>query len=189
MNDKSLEYDSADKNNHVVHEKAIHADDGQEIVQSLELTITLIEMALKEADHSVGELITTMTSMACCVENIDGKLEKLHQHEDIATVVDDIELNCKQAGAGMQQAVKSLQFYDQLSQRLIHIYENLQAVNVVIKAPDQQHSALWQNLHKKVRSIYSLEQEQALLNQSADPNIPNKVDMETERNCGDIELF
>lgn len=189
MKDKSLECGSADKNNHAVHANDMHDSDRQETAQSLELAIAQIEMALKEADHSVVELIGAMTSMACCVEKIDEKLEKLRQHKDTAIVVDDIELNCKQAEADMHRAVAAFQFYDRLSQRFMHIYENLHAVNAVIKAPDQQHPALWQSLYKKVRSVYSLEQKQVLLNGSAVQNAANKVDTETEKSSGDIELF
>ena len=189
MKDKSFEYARVDENNQTAQTNDIHASDGLETAQSLELVIAQIEMALKESDHSVLELIGAITSMARCVEKIDGKLKMLRQFKDTTTVADDIELNCKQAEADMQQAVTSLQFYDRLLQRFMHIDENLHAVNAVIKAPDQQHPALWQSLHKKLSSVYSLEQEQALLNGSTVQSITNKVDTKTEKSFGNIEFF
>lgn len=172
---------------------AVHADDSLETVQSLELAITQINMALKEADDSIIELIGAMSSMAGCVQRIDTKLGELHQCSDTAFAVDELKMNCKQAETSMQQAVTAFQFYDRLSQRFLHINENLHAVSSVIKAPDQQHPALWKNLHDKVRSIYSLEQEQhmqqTLLNSLPDNKASKQIDPALEKSFSDIELF
>jgi len=102
-------------------------------------------------------------------------------------------MECKQASTGMQQAITAFQFYDRLSQRFLHIQQNLRAVVEVMQAPDQQHPALWQDLHDKVRSLYSLKQEQsmyqALLRGLSAENVIKQPDATAQKSCGDIELF
>jgi len=172
---------------------AVHATDTQEITQSLELAIAQIDMALKEADTSVIELIGAMTSMTSRLNNIEAKTDTLRQFPELEVTVSDIEESCKQAEVDMQQAVMAFQFYDRLSQRFLHVHENLAAVAEVIKAPDQQHAALWHNLHKKVRSVYSLEQEQLLYRNSLAGSSVGKINRQgnadMQKASDDIELF
>jgi len=172
---------------------AAHAVDTQEITQSLELAIAQIDMALKEADTSVIELIGAMTSMTSQLNRIEAKTDKLRQFPELDGTILEIEKNCKQAEFDMQQAVVAFQFYDRLSQRFLHVHENLAAVAEVIKAPDQQHAALWHNLHKKVRSVYSLEQEQRLyqnsLAGSSVGNTNKQANANMQSTSDDIELF
>lgn len=172
---------------------AVHATDMREGVQSLELAIAQIDMSLQESDHAVEELIAAITAMAGSMHRIEGGLAALRKSPDAATVEDTINLECRQAEDSMQQAITAFQFYDRLSQRFLHIKENLRAIADVMRAPDQQHPAMWRNLHDKVRSVYSLEQEQcmyqALLRGLSSDNVNKRSDATVQKSCGDIELF
>jgi len=172
--------------------KAGHATDMRETAEALELAIAQIEMSLHESDPAIDELIAAITAMAGCVHRIEKKLDASSNSPGTRETEDTIYLECKQAKAGMQQAITAFQFYDRLSQRFVHIQQNLRAVAEVMRAPDQQHPALWQDLHDKVRSVYSLKQEQsmyqALLRGLSAENVIKQPDA-TEKSCGDIELF
>lgn len=171
--------------------KTAHEEDSQETAQSLELAIAQISMSLQEADESVGDLIKAITTMSGCVRRIEGQTDTADIANDTARYV--IRSENRQVQLAMQQAVTAFQFYDRLSQRFLHIQENLRAVANVIQAPDQQHHSLWQDLHEKVRSFYSLEQEknmyQALLNGLSAEDGRKTSAPSTAHNSNDIELF
>lgn len=170
------------------------AADTRETIQSLELVISQISMSLQESGDSVGDLISAMAAMAGCVRRIETEIEALQTSTDSGSVADAIQQHCKQAEAAMQKAITAFQFYDRLSQRVQHIQENLRAVAEVIQAPDQQHAALWKSLHDKVRSLYSMEQEQSMYQAllkglSAEEPIGDSSQGKARRASSRIELF
>lgn len=193
MNNNASEYEDLVSESDVELDDSTLEIDRHETSQSLDQAITQIDIALNEADHSVAQLIGAMTSMACCVHRIDQQLVELRQYPKTDSAADEIEKNCKQAEADMQKAVMAFQFYDRLSQRFMHIYENLHAVSDVIKAPDNQHPELWQSLRDNVHSVYSSNQQQRI-QQSSNENITdNKItehDAEDgKKSADDFELF
>jgi len=168
-----------------------HEEDMQETVQSLELAIAQISLSMQEANNSVDELINIFSVMVGCLRRIEDQYSDLQIASDAATDVIHSEL--EQAGIAVKQAVTALQFYDRLSQRFLHVQENLHAVVDVIQAPGQQHHTLWQDLHDKLGSIYSLEQEQrmcqVLLEGLSDESVVHQSDVTTPEPGNDIELF
>jgi hypothetical protein len=173
---------------------ATHAADMRETAQTLELAIAQIGMSLHESDHAVETLIGAITTMSGCVRRIEEKLDASCDSPQSITLQGAIYMECQHAKESMQQAVTAFRFYDLLSQRLLHIEENLKAVAGVMRAPDQQHSAMWQQLHDRLCSVYSLEQEQpmyqALLLGLSGENVIEPPYATTRKSCGDdIELF
>jgi len=159
------------------HSAAVHATDMRELSSFLELMIDQISLLLQESGESVGELIESIMMMAANIDKIEQQLPELkrasNNHQiavdaeatdvtDILSVSETIKALCSQAECDMEKAVTAFQFYDRLSQRILHIQENLQAVSEVTRAQDKQHPALWQRLHDRMRSVYTLEQEQRL---------------------------
>ncbi|MBT8127169.1 MAG: hypothetical protein HKP12_01710 [Gammaproteobacteria bacterium] len=156
----------------------VHATDMRELSSFLGLMIDQINLLLQESNGSVGDLIESITMMAASISKIEQQLPELNaatnnlrqyaadeeatDRADVLVVSDTIKTLCAQAETDMQKAVTAFQFYDRLSQRILHIQENLQAVSEVTRAQDKQHQALWQRLHDKMRSVYTLEQEQSL---------------------------
>lgn len=136
--------------------------DTREITQALELAIAQIQMSLQESEGSIASLVSAITFMGGCVRRIEREVTAMRMSGTTSDGVNAVSMQCQQAQASLQQAIMASQFYDRLSQRFQHVQENLHAVVQVLRAPDQQHPALWKNLHDKVRSVYSLEQEQRL---------------------------
>lgn len=181
-------YDQSSKSS-----KAAHATDMRETAQALELAIAQIDMSLQESDQAIETMAGAITAMAGCVQRIEEKLTTAGNSTATSTAEDSIYKECTQAKDNMHQAVTAFQFYDRLVQRFLHIKQNLFAVVEVMQAPDQQHPALWRTLHDKVRSVYSLEQEQrmhqALLKGLSAENVIKQPEAIARKTSGDIDLF
>ncbi len=164
-----------------------------EMEQTLNLSASQIEIALKESDRSVTELISAITSMACCVQSIGENIEVLRQMPNSGEVADAIADKCRRADADMCQVVTAIQFYDRLSQRFMHIHENLHDAAVVLKEPASLGVSKLQRQHEKVRSVYSLEQQQNMQHSEKNEFTASKTDRQLEQGkaevFGDIELF
>jgi len=169
---------------------ADYDEDTQETVQSLELAIAQIGMSLQESEDSVGILISAITAMSHCVKNIEGEFTAPDKPQ--SEITRPVHKECRKAETAMQQAITAFQFYDRLSQRFLHIQENLRAVANVIRAPGKQHHSLWQELHEKTGSLYSLEQEQRMYQALLDGLPAEDVKLHpvvTLQTNNDIELF
>jgi len=171
----------------------VHSRDMRETARALELAMAQIEMSLREADHAVETLIDAITAMAACAHSIDQQLDEANRHGDETAMRTAIQTQCRLSNKSMQKAVSAFQFYDLLSQRFRHIHDNLSAVAEVMRAPDQQHASMWCQLQEKLRSVYSLEQEQTMYQALLSGLPADKITGETAPNrpdsCGDIELF
>ena len=165
--------------------------DTEETAQSLDLAISQIDLALKEADDSVTDLMDAMSTMSCTITAIENTLSTLSKEDHNAEIVDNMNTECAQANKAMGKAIMAFQFYDRLTQRFQHVHENLLAVANVIRAPGSEHPELWRNLRDKISSVYSLEQEQCLLQafKSSKPQSNNNKAETPHYACNDIELF
>ena len=184
-----------DRNRHPSVERgdAVHSTDMRETAHALELAIAQIGMSLGDADHAMETLIEAITAIAGCVHRIEQQLDGSYRSTDTAISRESILKECELSKQNMQRAITAFQFYDLLSQRIAHIQENLDAVVEVVRAPDQQHASMWQHLHEKLRSVYSLQQEQtmykALLGGLSDEYDIKEGNTTEQGSCGDIELF
>ncbi len=139
-------------------------NDAREMSRTLELAIAQIEMSLQESDYSIGELILSMTTVTTCIGSIQKRLSATANSATTEDAIDSVCDDCNKAEQYMQKAVVAFQFYDRLSQRISHIQENLKAVATLMQKPEQQHPKLWDQLQEKMRSVYSIEQEQIMYN-------------------------
>jgi hypothetical protein len=171
----------------------VHAADMRETARALELAMAQIEMSLRDSDHAVETLIDAITTMAACTQRIEQQFEESHQYDNSTAARASILAECGQSKDSMQRAVSAFQFYDLLSQRFMHIRDNLSAVVKVMRAHDRQHPSMWKQLHEKLQSVYSLEQEQvmyqALISGLSAEKIIGQADVNKQDPCGDVELF
>ena len=126
--------------------QASHAKDTRQLAQSLTLAVAQIDMSLEEAGNSVELLVESITSMAGHLRQMQVSLE----HVDSSA---SVQAECTLAGEQVQQAIVAFQFYDRMSQRFSHIKENLAEILTVMSAPECEHSALWCNLQKRMRTV------------------------------------
>lgn len=140
-------------------EKDAHILDKVETARSLRFAIEQISTSLQESEESVNILIDAITSISGSAHRIEESLDSAPPDE-LRTI---LRCECGNSQQSIQRAVTAFQFYDRLTQRFEHIRDNLAAVASIIEAPNQQHPQLWNELHRKVRSLYSFEQEQHML--------------------------
>ena len=169
------------------NQETAQTNDAIQIAQSLKLAILQIDTSMREAGNSVELLIESITSIASDLQRIQSQLEKT---DSGAT----LQSECSLMDSHVQQSIIAFQFYDRLSQRFSHISQNLAEVISVISAPECEHPALWRNLQKRMRAVYSLEQEQtmyrALLDGlPAEDSDHNTGTMPQRAAASDTELF
>lgn len=160
-------------------QKEKYREDTRQLVNSLALALTQIEMTFQESDDRVCEVfdaVSGVTDVAKALRSGEGDVHSLAQ-----TLDDEVS-----------RSVQALQFYDRLSQRVSHIEENLRSVIAIMESPDEDHSKLWEKLQGRLRSVYSTEQEQALFcafsgNKGESPEDAEKSGKSS--GSGDIELF
>lgn len=167
--------------------------DAEEIAKALKLAIAQIDMSMRESGDSVEKLIMSITNMTRSLRQISNSIETQDNDSD-CTASKDIKEQTILAEKYMQEAVTAFQFYDRLSQRFSHIEENLKAIADLMTKPDQQHPELWIRLEKKLRSVYSTEQEQtmylALLHGISETEVETQpILSNSSQETGEIELF
>lgn len=173
--------------------KTNNSDDAQEIARSLKLAIAQINMSMQESDESVQQLITSMTAVNTCLNQMGKIISKADDLETTASL-NEIQKYNNTANQNMRDAVMAFQFYDRMSQRFAHVEENLQAIAEIMTKPEQQHPKLWNLLQKRLRSVYSTEQEQsmyqALLHELSETETSrHPAPLNTSQTAGEIELF
>lgn len=176
-----------------MNNKQNNLNDAEEIASSLKLAIAQIDMSMRESDQSVQQLIESITAMTGCLNHISVSINE-HNNSNESSTLEDIHKQSSIANQHMQNAVQAFQFYDRMSQRFAHIEENLHAIAELIMKPEQQHPELWRNLQKKLRSVYSTEQEQtmyqALMNGISEADVMQQPLLSSNQQAtGEIELF
>jgi len=168
---------------------SIQAADQQKIVQSLEMVIAQITLSLQDSEQDVGHIIAAVTAMADSARRIGEQL--VSGPVGKPALQEGVQTECSQMQTAVQQAITAFQFYDLLSQRLLHVRKNLRAVVNVMQAPERQHPAMWQDLRDLMRSVYSLEQEQRIYSTLLDSLPADETDASRAASArhGDIELF
>ena len=131
------------------------SNDSQQVSLALQLVIMQIVMSLRESGNSVGRIADNITSLSSHLQQINRDIEE--QAKGITALP-----ACIQANGNIQQVIMDLQYYDRLSQRFSHIRKNLSEIISVLSAPGREHEAMWRNLQRRMRTVFSGEQEQAM---------------------------
>ncbi|MFK8047059.1 MAG: hypothetical protein AB8B81_01370 [Halioglobus sp.] len=140
----------------------IHDADAREIVRALKTAVAQIDMSLQDSEQSIESVVEHVVAAAGSLRSVQKDISSGDSAIGPEDLRESVLRRCEEAEHGLGQAMKALQFYDRLSQRCLHVQENLVAVEGVVQAPDLQHPSLWKSLHGKMRSIYSQEQERRI---------------------------
>lgn len=172
---------------------AVDAIDTTDTVWALKTAVSQIDMSLHCSEDSVAKLIEAITEATDQVRTAKHEALRFGVSDSPAKMANIISAQCEEVEASLHKAIMALQFYDRMTQRLLHIQENLCAVSAVMLAPEQKHSSLFKSLHGKMGSVYSPEQEQliceSLLQElAAEKHHKNPVNENTQTS-NDIELF
>ena len=112
-----------------------------EVCRFLDLTVTQLELALRESEPPVSAIAGAIGALAAEVRELERFLPDV--------------------GPRLREAVVALQFYDRLSQRLTHARDGLMLLAGALQNPAAGNAA-WVGLHERVRRQYSMEQERRI---------------------------
>ncbi len=161
----------------------------RETVIMLNLAIARIQHAMKEGSDSVATLTDSFTSMVSSVQTIEAATEDLPEGTPRSTIED----NCGRINQRMHSAIVAFQFYDRLSQRLQHCSSSLTALGDLISEQNKLYNPYeWKSLRERVRSHFTLDSDQKLLQLVLDGKSIDSALAEirtTEDSADDVELF
>ena len=132
----------------------------RETVLMLNLAIARIQHAMQDGSDSVATLTDSFTGMVGAVQAIEAASKDVPQ----GIARDTIESKCQHINANMQAAIIAFQFYDRLSQRLQHCSSSLTALGELISEKEKLYNPYeWQGLRDRVKSSFTLDSDQVLL--------------------------
>lgn len=173
--------------------EAYAVKDNRQVARLLETAAVQIELSLSESDDSISELTEAIANSANGAREIRSLVRMLGFSSDPDEIVDSISDRCAAIESRLQNAIVAIQFYDRLSQRFSHIQENVEVVAQMLDRVDDAPPEYYEELYKKMRSVYSLEQERQIhdfiMNGDArDKDIALAKGVASKKH-GDIELF
>lgn len=169
----------------------------RETVRMLQLAAAQVDLALREGDDSVEALSNSFTSMVGSVSTIAAMAKGVEcSGERDASAIQTIKQNCELVGTQMQAAIVAFQFYDRLSQQLTHVTHSLESLGELVGSQERLFNPYeWTGLQKKIRSRYSMQEEQDMFDALLAGATINdalrlcKEKMATKDRSDDIELF
>ncbi len=165
----------------------------RETVMMLNLAIAQISGTLGDGEESVASLADSFTSMAGNVQTAHLAAEQLPDSTEKNTIIN----NCESVTNEMQQAIIAFQFYDKLSQRLMHVSKSLDVLGNLVSDPLKLYNPYeWKGLQEKIKSKYTVESERLMFEfilngHSVEEALELAKQSKTEANSDDddVELF
>lgn len=158
---------------------ALGAEEVQQTILMLNLSIAQIDLSISEGDHSVNALIDSFTYMSQQLEQI-----KVDSHDILADASDAEVVQAHNAmlanhtselSSKMQQAVIAFQFYDKLSQRLDHVSHGLSGLaDIVSHEMRVKDEAEWDLFKQSVRKGTTMREEEELFELIFDQHVPTE---------------
>lgn len=162
---------------------ALGAEEVQQTILMLNLSIAQIDLSISEGDHSVNALIDSFTYMSEQLEQIKSSSREILADATGALGCDNVVQthnamlanHTSELSAKMQQAVIAFQFYDKLSQRLDHVSHGLSGLaDIVSHEMRVKDEAEWELFKLSVRKGTTMREEEELFELIFDQNVPTE---------------
>ena len=124
--------------------------------QFLNLGVAQLDAAVRESDTQVDKIAQCLAAIATDLQQLEARA-----HAEPAAKCTDLATSMR---ASVQAAVKALQFYDKLIQRLTHVRAGLAIPADATTDPTASASATidWNGILDQVRARYSMVEERVL---------------------------
>ncbi len=169
------------------------AQDNRQVARLLETAAVQIRLSLSESDGSIFQLTEAIANSSNGIREIRSLVRMLGFSSHPDDIIDSISDRCSTIESKLQDAVVAMQFYDRLSQRFSHIQENVEVVAKMLECMDDATPEFFDGLYKKMRSVYSLEQERQIhdliMNDGASQKDFAVAEKLMTAKQGDVELF
>ena len=162
----------------------------RETVRMLNLAVARLEHAMSDGADNVNTLTASFTSLTESIDNMRFAADKI---PDIMPHKHAILYHAQTVTTNISAAIMAFQFYDKLTQRLVHISKSLQGLNELLdnNAGELNNPQAWQNLQEMIRSKYTLDSDKAMFEAIlAGKSVTEVLSEAIDNHDGDdIELF
>lgn len=132
----------------------------KETILMINVAVARIEHAMVDSNDSFTTLSTSFVKIIEAAEKITLESKNLEDSPG-KTKIDE---NCKDISQRIGSSIIDFQFYDRLSQRVSSVSKTLNALTDILKDPNKIHTQDdWNKLQEMVRSKYTLDADQELL--------------------------
>lgn len=155
----------------------------RETVRMLFLAVAQIEIAMRESDDSVQHLTNAFTTMMGYENVIAMAVDDLPDTEETQVIRKTIKQNAELVTQEMQGAIVAFQFYDKLTQRLMHVGSSIESLSDLVSDTAKIYNPYeWKALQEKIKSKYSMREEHEMFE-----NVMNGQDIrEAVRNYNEV---
>ncbi|MGL4473815.1 MAG: hypothetical protein ACRCT7_05060 [Shewanella sp.] len=128
-----------------------------ETVKMILVSMAQIELTLSDGDHNVTGLGEYFTLMAAHLRQMNAFLE------NSPSAPQTVKTHGQVLEAQIDQGIMAFQFYDRLSQRLVHVIHGLELTERVLRDPEKRLSrACWEDVQAEIKLNYTLDCERKM---------------------------
>jgi len=161
----------------------------KETVMMLNLSVARLEHALLDGDDSVDTLTNSFTSLAASISTMGSAAGDLPD----SSIKDTILRNWNSVSTKVTEAIVAFQFYDRLTQRLVHISKSLAEMTALVENDERINDQYeWKGLQEMIKSKYTLDSDIAMFDAILAGKSVEEIlaeARESYKDDNDIELF
>jgi len=161
----------------------------KETVMMLNLSVARLEHALLDGDDSVDTLTNSFTSLAASISTMGSAAGDLPD----SSIKETILRNWNAVSTKVTEAIVAFQFYDRLTQRLVHISKSLAEMTALVENDERINDQYeWKGLQEMIKSKYTLDSDIAMFDAILAGKSVEEIladARESYKDDNDIELF
>ena len=161
----------------------------KETVKMLNLSVARLEHAMSDGEDSVETLTDSFTSLAASISTMGTAASDLPESD----IKDTILRNWNSVSDKVHSSIIAFQFYDKLTQRLVHISKTLAEMTALVESDERINDPYeWKGLQEMIKSKYTLDSDIAMFDAIlAGKSVEEilKEARESYKEDNDIELF
>lgn len=161
----------------------------KETVMMLNLSVARLEHAMTDGEDSVETLTDSFTSLAASISTMGTAASDLPD----SPIKDTIVRNWNAVSDKVHSAIIAFQFYDKLSQRLVHISKSLSEMTALVENEKRINDPYeWKGLQEMIKSKYTLDSDIEMFNAILAGKSVEQILLEARESYkqeNDIELF
>jgi tetrahydromethanopterin S-methyltransferase subunit B len=135
----------------------------RETIRTLFLAVAQIEIAMRDSDLSMQQLVSSFTTMVDCEREIVQQVDQLDENDSKNNSLGLIKQRALQVSNEMQTAIVAFQFYDRMSQRIMHVSESMEALSELVGDSQRLYDPrAWRQLQQEIRAHYTMGEEREM---------------------------
>lgn len=161
----------------------------KETVMMLNLSVARLEHAMSDGEDSVETLADSFTSLAASISTMGTAASDLPESKIKETIL----RNWHAVSDKVHSSIIAFQFYDKLTQRLVHISKSLAEMTSLVENDTRINNPYeWKGLQEMIKSKYTLDSDLAMFDAILSGKSLEEILSDARQNYkddNDIELF